>query len=287
MRPSGESPSLNEPPMATAGDFADAPDGPTVLVGLESVSPPRAYPVGVLGRAEVLNDRAGSLPLVVTRCPLAGVITAFDRRVGKRTLTFINSGALWHDTLVIEDCETGTLWSVGTGEALAGPLSGQQLERLPTVITEAECWRLLHPDSLYPVVDLPMTDPLLLSLYRAVPFPAGVSGRRTRDHRYEAKQLVWAVLGTSEAIAFSSDELRGRGGVAVFVEGSPLCIDWDSALDTPEAESRGSPIPVVPVFWFALRSYYTRILALPDPSPAAGIRRAPKTAGAPRARQSG
>ena len=39
-----------------------------------------------------------------------------------KELTFMVSGMLWRDSLVMQDRETETLWSHVTGEAIRGPL---------------------------------------------------------------------------------------------------------------------------------------------------------------------
>lgn len=55
-------------------------------------------------------------PIVITRA------TAYDRRAGERTLTFEPAGAGR-----MRDRETGSSWSLETGEAIGGPLQGERL----------------------------------------------------------------------------------------------------------------------------------------------------------------
>ena len=50
--------------------------------------------------------------------------------------------------MVIRDEETGTLWQHATGEAVAGPLKGQQLEILNGALLTLGAWKEQHPDSL-------------------------------------------------------------------------------------------------------------------------------------------
>jgi hypothetical protein len=63
------------------------------------------------------------------------------------TLTLIVSGKLWRNSLVMQDRETGTLWSHITGEGLDGPLAGTWLEVIPSVQTTWGEWIRQHPDS--------------------------------------------------------------------------------------------------------------------------------------------
>ena len=69
------------------------------------------------------------------------------RQVGDQTLTFIVSGKLWRNSLVMQDEQTGSLWSHITGEALDGQLQGRHLEQLPSVQTTWSEWLREHPDS--------------------------------------------------------------------------------------------------------------------------------------------
>jgi hypothetical protein len=69
----------------------------------------------------------------------------YARTLNERTLTLIVSGKLWRNSLIMQDVETGTLWSHVTGEALEGPATGQRLEALPSVQTTWEKWLRAHP----------------------------------------------------------------------------------------------------------------------------------------------
>jgi len=69
----------------------------------------------------------------------------YDRQIADTTLTFIVSGRLWRNSLVMLDLETNTFWSHVTGEALDGPLKGAQLSILPAVQTTWDEWFAEHP----------------------------------------------------------------------------------------------------------------------------------------------
>jgi hypothetical protein len=57
------------------------------------------------------------------------------------------SGKLWRNSLVMQDKESGTLWSHITGEALEGPMRGEFLQTIPSVQTTWEQWVGEHPDT--------------------------------------------------------------------------------------------------------------------------------------------
>jgi hypothetical protein len=75
-------------------------------------------------------------------------------------LTFDLFG-LYQGAFVMNDRQTGTLWSHLTGEALAGPLVGHTLDTVPVTMASLGRWLELHPTSTSP-------DPLAM----ATPRPA-------------------------------------------------------------------------------------------------------------------
>lgn len=57
-----------------------------------------------------------------------------------RVLDLGVSGALYRDALVMYDRETGSYWSQITGQAIRGPLVGEKLRHLPSVVTTWGEW---------------------------------------------------------------------------------------------------------------------------------------------------
>ena len=50
-------------------------------------------------------------------------------------------------TLIMYDQQTGSRWSQLFGEAVDGPLEGEKLEKLPSIMTTWAKWRALHPET--------------------------------------------------------------------------------------------------------------------------------------------
>ncbi len=61
-------------------------------------------------------------------------------------MTFVVSGMLWNRSLVMMDQETRSLWSHILGKAMRGPLQGEQLQQIPSVMTDWQTWRKNHPN---------------------------------------------------------------------------------------------------------------------------------------------
>ena len=62
-----------------------------------------------------------------------------------KEITLQVSGKLWRRSLVMQDVETGTLWSHLLGKAMRGDLEGTRLVQIPSTITTWKAWEKSHP----------------------------------------------------------------------------------------------------------------------------------------------
>ena len=70
------------------------------------------------------------------------------RELNGTTLVLGNQGALWGNAMTWWDHGTGSIWSQPIGEAILGPLKGEQLDLFPSTLTTWQAWMGAHPDSL-------------------------------------------------------------------------------------------------------------------------------------------
>ena len=117
----------------------------------------RAYPLNMLSRPDrhVLNDTLGGEPIVVTWCGLCQSPVVFSRKVAGMTLTFLLSGKLYLENMMLRDKETGSDWPQMLGEAIDGPLKGKSLEPIPSSWSDWKTWRTVHPETT--VLNVPQT----------------------------------------------------------------------------------------------------------------------------------
>jgi hypothetical protein len=275
MKPPGEMPSALEATLVPADRHSDRPDEFDQVIGLVVDSQPRAYPIGLLDRVEVVDDSAADRPLVVTRCALTGIVAVYERRVGQQTLSFENSGALWRDTLVMRDRETGTYWTVATGRALSGPLAGERLEAVPAQVTRMEFWNREYPNSLYLDLDRTTVVPFTMRLYAASP-TQGFSGAHTSDRRHRPKEEVFVLREGFEALALAAHEIQARAPIQATFGGRSIEIDWDSELETPRVFAMSparEELTLIPMYWFALDLHFGTVRTLSDlePEPAGSV----------------
>ncbi|MCP4993018.1 MAG: DUF3179 domain-containing protein, partial [Gammaproteobacteria bacterium] len=62
------------------------------VLGLEYNGVTKAYPISIMNWHEIVNDRYGDEPVVITYCPLCGSGAAFLAKVNDRDVTFGVSG---------------------------------------------------------------------------------------------------------------------------------------------------------------------------------------------------
>ena len=270
MTPASSMGTVDHPHLVGVKQQSDPPFPDEKVLGV-AVGEPRMYPIGLLDRYEVVNDESGGVPYVVARCALTDFTGALDRRVGGRTLTFENSGALWRDMLVLRDKETGTYWSPATGVALSGPLEGERLRLLPAaVVTTADAWEELEPETVCMDTGELSAVALQLRLYGTSSME-GLSGKKVEDKRYAPKDRVFVVAEGGQAVAFSGAELKKRKSATVSLAQETVTLEWDAAARAPRAYRLTGVAregqPVIPLYWFAAVRHFPGVKTLKELAP--------------------
>lgn len=212
-----------------AGSWLD-PDEPGALVRVAGEA--RFYPLSILTRHEIVNDRFGDVPVAVTYCPLCNTALAFDRRVDGQALRFGVSGLLRISDLVMWDDRTESLWQQITGEAVVGELAGTRLAPLPTAIVSFEDFADAHPegwslsrDTGFPIVY--GTNPYVGYSSRPAPIAGFVTGET--DPRLPALERVVSVTVGDEPVAYPFSVLAGERVVNDTVAGTPVVVWFGGA----------------------------------------------------------
>lgn len=115
-------------------------------LGLIIAGQPAFYPFSRLSAEGVVNDRVGDHPLLVVFRPEATTGLAFDPSVDGQVLTFSQETGDNGDLVLVDD-QTASRWNSWTGTALAGPLAGQALARVPATTSFWFGWKDWHPDT--------------------------------------------------------------------------------------------------------------------------------------------
>jgi len=109
---------------------------------------PRAYPIRYLTWHEIVNDKVGSFPVVVTFCPLCNSGMVFDRRVGGKLRSFGVSGKLRNSDMVMFDRETESWWQQAIGTGIVGVHKGDVLKQLPSWVESWQEFKARNPQGL-------------------------------------------------------------------------------------------------------------------------------------------
>ncbi len=174
----------------------------------------------------------------------------YGRNYAGQTLNFEPSGGLLNASLVMQDKQTDTYWSIMSGQAVAGALNGTALVELPvsSKMTWAE-WYAKHPDTLVLSVTqrtadgetITMQDPGRDPYERYWSDPSGFRGIEADDDRLDTKEQIHAFLhdGTAYAtplnrvIGGKTFELHDGTKVFIFREVSDQMFRGSAAFRSP------------------------------------------------------
>ncbi len=207
--------------------LSDQDPGMLVRIGEQA----RFYPLRVLTRHEIVNDRFGDRPVTVTYCPLCNTAVAFDPVVGGTYLRFGVSGLLRNSDLVMWDLETTSLWQQVTGEPIVGSYAGgPALPYLPSAIVAFSEFAGSHPRGcvLGPEQEsgIPYgTNPYFG--YSSLPRPFLFDGEL--DDRLPALSRVVGVTINNQYRAYPFDDLAARRVINDRVDEVPIAVMWGAA----------------------------------------------------------
>ncbi|GAB4323593.1 MAG: hypothetical protein Kow0074_15960 [Candidatus Zixiibacteriota bacterium] len=147
----------------------------------------------------------------------------YAARVDTLTLTFQASGSLWRDALVMQDLQTGSLWSQINGQCISGPLKGKVLELLPSFHTTFSEFRTQYPSGL--VLEKPKRGGRrAYAGYFNDPDQLGIFGRANTFEQLPAKSLVYGLRLDDGAYAVSGEALKLRKAVVLKHTSPPVLV---------------------------------------------------------------
>ncbi len=230
-------PPLDDPRFddITGGDAWLEDQEPGILVEVDGEA--RFYPLAILTRHEIVNDRFGDQPVVITYCPLCNTAVAFDPTIDGVTLRFGVSGLLRNSDLVMWDDHTQSLWQQVTGEAIVGTLTGTRLATVGSAIVRWADFRAGHPDG-----EVLSQDTGFSIAYGANPYvgystrtqPYSTFFRSDIDDRFPALERVVGVSIGDDHKAYPFSLLAETRAVNDSLGGLPIAVLW-GAPDTSDA----------------------------------------------------
>lgn len=138
----------------------------------------------------------------------------YGRDYDGKTLNFEASGGLTNASLIMQDKQTNTYWSLMKGQALAGDLKGEALEELPIgEKTTWKEWREKHPDTKVLSVNSQEDG---RNPYRGYfRDKKGFRGLKAKDQRLKTKSPIFAFRRGEKTFAVPYSEFESGGVVEV------------------------------------------------------------------------
>ncbi len=243
-------------PRVEASDLTSWPAN-TRVVGVEMAGESRAYPVAILDWHELVNDRLGSEPILVSYCPLCGTALVFEGRVDGDSRTFGVSGLLYKSDVLMYDRETESLWSQIQARAVTGPALGQPLRLLRSTLTTWGEWRREHPES---TILSPQTG--YARDYGRTPYDGYADSARLYfpvklDGRYHPKTpTVGLRLASGEARGYPAQEVVKAGGrLEDEFQGRAIVVEYRRETRSFRVEAPPD-VEVIEGYWFAWAAFH-------------------------------
>ncbi len=226
------------------------------------------YPVHLMEYHQIVNDRIGETPVVVTYDPLAGVPRAFRAVVAGGATRFGVSGLIHNHGFLLYDRKSGSLWQQFTGRSLSGPQVGKTLdalrirqETLGGILARHPRARILKPP--FPDRHDYSMSPFLRywDLDKAL-FPIAAE-----DRRFHFKDLVLGVIAGDTQRAYLGSLATAAGGrVEDEIAGHRIRIAYDSDSGTFSYEAPEA-VEVIEAYWLAWKAFVpdTEVWTPPPP----------------------
>lgn len=253
-------PAIIEPKFIQASNVSFLQDDDRIL-GLYEGSQTKAYPIKILNWHEIVNDKVGDKPVVISYCPLCGTGMAFQAVIHGEDASFGVSGLLYQSDLLMYDHQTDSLWSQVSMEAVAGPLTGARLTPLPLVHTTWRDWKTTHPSTLVLSMETGSSRDYSRDPYgnydqiRDLMFDVDHF-----DPSYHPKEWIVGIeiQGSFKAYAFSELE-RTDGTVTDRLNGQTLRIHFNrEARSASVSDEQGKVLPSVMAYWFAWYTFHPK-----------------------------
>lgn len=225
-----------------------------LVIAVQLESEVRAYPLQILMWHELVNDRVGGTPILVSYCPLCNSAIVFDRRVDGVTLDFGVSGMLRNSDMVMYDRQSDSLWQQITGEGIVGGYTGSTLRMIPSQLISFGQFKEAYPQGQVLSRETGFQRDYGRNPYRAYEFGNGPimpvrSSRKTSLRLME--KLVVVQDGKNAYRAYPVAQLARRGVIEDNVGGRPIALFYSSEglspVDAP-AMAQSRPVGAVGVF---------------------------------------
>jgi hypothetical protein len=194
----------------------------SLVLGVHINNEAKAYPIEIIGYHHQVRDTIGGKPVMVTYCTVCRSGRVYSPIVNGQPEVFRLVG-MDHFNAMFEDSRTKSWWRQVSGEAITGPLKGNQLEEIPSEQMTLQAWLSRYPESY-----ILQPDSLYKKEYdQLAGFDEGkVEGRLERTDSLSWKDKSW-VVGVSLGLfarAYDWNDLRNKRVINDEIEKTPLVV---------------------------------------------------------------
>jgi hypothetical protein len=183
----------------------------------------------------------------------------YSREIEKTRYTFGISGRLYKSNVLLYDHQTESLWSQLMDKAIAGPLAGKKLKKIPSSRSSWKAWRKRHPNTVVLSTDTGYSRNYSVDPYEGyyrslgIWFPVG-------DVRTDLspKEMVLGIEVKGETRAYPVSRLQKSPGILREKVGG-VSIEIEVARDgeiVGVRDGEGKPIPTIFSYWFAWQAFH-------------------------------
>ncbi|NET37239.1 MAG: DUF3179 domain-containing protein [Cyanothece sp. SIO1E1] len=251
-------PAIDRPQFMSAA-FAKFLEEEEYVLGLYHKGVAKAYPIKIMDRHEVVNDRIKGEAVVITYCPLCGSGIAFVADVGGQKYSFGVSGLLYNSDVLLYDRETESLWSQIENQAIAGPSSGKRLEMLPTQFLTWGQWQSQYPNTLVLTTDTGYQRDYHKKAYAGYEassrlyFPVAHESKKLKK---KERVLGISIEGHYKAYPVKKLAKKKEGFQDMFAD-QKIWVRYDKAAGIAQfTDESGEEIPSVSLYWFAWYAFH-------------------------------
>ncbi len=198
----------------------------------------RFYPLEILAWHELVFDRIGDMPIVVSYAPLSDSFYAFETR----DHDFGYSGYVFNNTSLILDRVSNTLYSPLLNKGVYGKESGRTMKVYPSSVIPWEIFAQSHPDGMVLSSETGFAFPYEVSPYggylvsKALIFPNAHASNGARL----AKNGLFGIPHDGGAKAFDFVTIvKESGGVKNDAFGGKAFVVWVDKYGALHANERG------------------------------------------------
>ena len=250
-------PSIDQPKFKKSDDVAL--DQNTRVLGVQVNGIAKAYPIPIMNYHEIVNDRFGDQPVVITYCPLCGSGIAFNASINGEK-TFGVSGLLYNSDVLLYDRQTESLWSQIMMEAISGPMIGKKLEMVPTMNTTWQEWKNKYPETLI------LSDNTGFNRdYSRNPYPGYENSAQIyfevekEDDTFHPKETVIGIEVNGKFKAYPFTELSKVKEIPLkdSFQGKTFLINYNkNSRSATITNKENEELPTLTTFWFAWYAFH-------------------------------